>query len=167
MGNFPLGPHSSTPDRMNKKKRKKKSDPLEDKPLSEIFHFWKLAGGDLENEIQLSLPPPILRMPRVFRHTSSSNTLQIYPPPGMGQWKDPFFIYDDRILRFSLPLSFPLLILSFSAFLLPLYEKDFILITVALLILFFFDGKEKRFDFSLLSFLMILSDKFIDFISSC
>ncbi len=40
-------------------------DPLHGEPLAQIYHFWKLAGGDLEAELapQLQLIPPILRIP--------------------------------------------------------------------------------------------------------
>eukprot|EP01130_Rhizamoeba_saxonica_P003721 TRINITY_DN1547_c0_g1_i1.p1 TRINITY_DN1547_c0_g1~~TRINITY_DN1547_c0_g1_i1.p1 ORF type:complete len:717 (-),score=108.70 TRINITY_DN1547_c0_g1_i1:407-2557(-) len=43
---------------------KKKSKP-EDISIEEIFHFWTLAGGDLENELteELRVPPSILRIP--------------------------------------------------------------------------------------------------------
>jgi hypothetical protein len=40
---------------------------LTEKPLSEIFHFWKLAGGDVVREYDLQFVPPILSMPRVVR----------------------------------------------------------------------------------------------------
>ncbi len=42
-------------------------DPLQGEPLVQIYHFWKLAGGDLEAELapQLQLIPPILRIPLI------------------------------------------------------------------------------------------------------
>ena len=74
-------------------------DPLDDKPLSEIFHFWKLAGGDLESELHLSLPPAILKMPMVVRNRKFLSHPDIFPRPGRGQWRDPSLIYDEEILR--------------------------------------------------------------------
>jgi len=42
-------------------------DPLGKEPVEEIYHFWKLAGGDIETELasELKTRPPILRIPRV------------------------------------------------------------------------------------------------------
>lgn len=42
-------------------------DPLGKEPVEEIYHFWKLAGGDIETELasELRTRPPILRIPRV------------------------------------------------------------------------------------------------------
>jgi hypothetical protein len=59
------------------------ADPLGKEPVEEIYHFWKLAGGDIETELasELKTRPPILRIPRVVpivrtagSDTSSTNT---------------------------------------------------------------------------------------------
>lgn len=42
-------------------------DPLEQHSPEELFHLWKLAGGDLERHViqQLGIPPAINRFPRI------------------------------------------------------------------------------------------------------
>ncbi|KAL6043352.1 TBCK protein kinase [Balamuthia mandrillaris] len=53
------------------------TDPLKGKPLSEVYHFWELAGGSIEKEFakDLKLLPPILRLPTLIRVNDDHHTL--------------------------------------------------------------------------------------------
>ena len=66
-------------------------------PLEQLFFFWKLAGGDLENLIDktagLGYTPPILRLPRLYQTDSELNLTS----------PDTDFLFDDTIK--SLPLE--------------------------------------------------------------
>ncbi len=41
------------------------SDPLAGKPLADVYHLWKLAGGSVERELSaaFAIVPPVCRLP--------------------------------------------------------------------------------------------------------
>ncbi|CAG8617058.1 3661_t:CDS:10 [Paraglomus brasilianum] len=82
--------HSKAPDRGDK-------DILRGIPLSQIYYFWKLAGGDVESELAkedlLLSTPPIERIPRTVRVSDGREE---------GTRKDTAFLYSDTIYTLSL-----------------------------------------------------------------
>ncbi|CAG8535135.1 9825_t:CDS:10 [Cetraspora pellucida] len=73
-------------------------DVLDGMPLSQIYYFWKLAGGDVESELAkrgyMSSTPPIERIPR---------TVKVLDGKEEGTTKDTAFLYSDTV--YSLPLK--------------------------------------------------------------
>ncbi|CAJ0749559.1 21924_t:CDS:10 [Entrophospora sp. SA101] len=74
-----------------------KKDVLHGIPLSQIYYFWKLAGGDVESELEkrgyLLSTPPIERLPR---------TVKVEDGKEEGTKKDTAFLYSDTIYTLSL-----------------------------------------------------------------
>ncbi|CAI2169637.1 3137_t:CDS:10 [Funneliformis geosporum] len=66
-------------------------------PLSQIYYFWKLAGGDVETELAkrgfLLSTPPIERIPR---------TVKVQDGKEEGTTKDTAFLFSDTIYTLSL-----------------------------------------------------------------
>ncbi|CAG8640371.1 5304_t:CDS:10, partial [Funneliformis mosseae] len=66
-------------------------------PLSQIYYFWKLAGGDVESELAkrgyLLSTPPIERIPR---------TVKVQDGKEEGTTKDTAFLFSDTIYTLSL-----------------------------------------------------------------
>ncbi|CAG8438316.1 3709_t:CDS:10 [Acaulospora colombiana] len=72
-------------------------DVLEGIPLSQIYYFWKLAGGDVESELAkrgyLLSTPPIERIPR---------TVKVLDGKEEGTTNDTAFLYSDTNYNLSL-----------------------------------------------------------------
>lgn len=72
-------------------------DVLDGMPLSQIYYFWKLAGGDVESELAkrgyMSSTPPIERIPR---------TVKVLDGKEEGTTKDTAFLYSDTVYSLSL-----------------------------------------------------------------
>jgi hypothetical protein len=72
-------------------------DVLHGIPLSQIYYFWKLAGGDVETELAkrgyLLSTPPIERIPR---------TVKVQDGKEEGTTKDTAFLFSDTIYPLSL-----------------------------------------------------------------
>jgi serine/threonine protein kinase len=72
-------------------------DVLHGLPLSQIYYFWKLAGGDVETELAkrgyLLSTPPIERIPR---------TVKVQDGKEEGTTEDTAFLYSDTIYTLSL-----------------------------------------------------------------
>ncbi|KAG9285348.1 hypothetical protein G9A89_010823 [Geosiphon pyriformis] len=76
---------------------KKEEDVLHCIPLSQIYYFWKLAGGDVESELAkrglLLSTPPIERIPR---------TVKVLDGKEEGTSKDTAYLFSDTIYTLSL-----------------------------------------------------------------
>lgn len=72
-------------------------DPLEGRPLQELYCLWKLAGGDAEAELRrqgcLRAKPPICTLPGIV----------LLEGDELGQTKDAVFFFDDTIV--TLPME--------------------------------------------------------------
>jgi len=75
---------------------------VHEKPLSEIFHFWKLAGGDVVREYDLQFSPPLLSIPRVVR-LSGYVAPPLQPNQARDHSCDAIFTYVDQVK--SIPLD--------------------------------------------------------------
>ncbi|XP_078369645.1 TBC domain-containing protein kinase-like protein isoform X2 [Oculina patagonica] len=71
-------------------------DLLSERPLHEVYHLWRLAGGDLEGELKkrglIKTKPPIMTLPIILLHTGEEH----------GMKKDKLLQLDETIVPASM-----------------------------------------------------------------
>jgi len=71
-------------------------DLLSERPLREVYHLWRLAGGDMEGELKkrglIKTKPPIMTLPIILHHTGEE----------LGMKKDRLLLLDETIVPASM-----------------------------------------------------------------
>lgn len=71
-------------------------DLLSERPLHEVYHLWRLAGGDMEGELKkrglIKTKPPIMTLPVILLHTGEE----------LGMEKDRVLLLDETVVPASM-----------------------------------------------------------------